>query len=115
MSHDIDDEFCSHLYLLPLLQPVSKDQIMQIIEKAKENLPAKQPKKAAAAPAKVVKGGGGKASSAPAYVEEDEPPARSVKEKSAEPAGKAPTKGPGKTKATAVSSPVCWPHVGKVG
>ena len=32
-------------------QPASKDQILQIIEKARENLPAKQPKAKKAAPA----------------------------------------------------------------
>ncbi|XP_052800946.1 cytoskeleton-associated protein 5-A-like isoform X2 [Mya arenaria] len=80
------------------LKPASKDQIMQIIEKAKDNLPAKQPKKKAA-PAK--------SSAAPPPVDDyDEEPARSApptKEKSpsAEPPEKVPAKGAKKTKGKA--------------
>ncbi|KAL4225289.1 Cytoskeleton associated protein 5 [Mactra antiquata] len=84
------------------LKPASKDQIMQIIEKARENLPAKQPKKkpTSAPPS----------SKAPPAVsndyEEPEPPtARKEKSPSAEPPETKVAKGPGKTKAKSVAAP----------
>ncbi|XP_060608176.1 cytoskeleton-associated protein 5-A-like, partial [Ruditapes philippinarum] len=87
------------------LKPASKDQIMQIIEKARENLPAKQPKKKPAEAAPVARKAPTPAASND-YDEEDAPPKK--KEKSptgdvSEPKGTA--KGPGKTKAKPASAP----------
>lgn len=83
-------------------QPASKDQIMQIIEKARENLPAKQPKKKPPTSAPATARASAPASSND-YDEPDVPPAKKEKSPSAEPAEtKAPAKGPGKTKAKSV-------------
>lgn len=86
------------------LKPSSKDQIMQIIEKARESLPAKQPAKkkaAGSAPASA------RAPVANDYDEPDVPPPPSKKEKSptAEPPESKAPKAPGKTKAKAAAAP----------
>ncbi|KAH3877159.1 hypothetical protein DPMN_001016, partial [Dreissena polymorpha] len=95
------------------LKPASKDQIMQIIEKAKENLPAKQPAKKAAPPPSTKSAPPPSTKSAPPPVaddDDDEPPPKpkaAPKEKSptAGAPEKAATKGPGKTKATPLAAP----------